>query len=159
MQASDSEIRQRVEQFLHDTSLVDQKEVQVAVQDAVVTLTGAVDSAIEKRRAREIAEDTPGVRQVTDQLTVKNFVKRTNEELAEEVRHALVRDAYAQHGQIEVYANNGEIRLDGSVPTYAAKKAAGDVAWWTPGVINVENLLLVTEEDFVDTSPLEVPSA
>lgn len=159
MQVSDNELKQRVEQFLEGTSLVDHREVQVSVEDAVITLRGQVDSAIEKRRAREIAEETPGAKTVVDQMTVKNFVKRPDAELAEEVRHALARDAYAQKGKIEVYANNGEIRLDGSVPDYHTRKAAGDVAWWTPGVTNVENLILVTEEDFVDVSPLEVPNA
>lgn len=159
MSASDAEIRKNVEQILRETSRVDEKEVQVEVRDACVTLTGAVDSAIEKRHARQLAEDVDGVRMVSDHLQVKNFVRRTDEELAEEVRHRLLRDAYVEGGAIEVYANNGEIRLDGEVPTYHTRKAAADVAWWTPGVINVENLLLVTEEDFVDVSPGEVVDA
>ncbi|MFN3649564.1 MAG: BON domain-containing protein [Armatimonadota bacterium] len=159
MQGTDSELKQRIEQLLEGTSRVDHREVEVSVRDSVVTLRGQVDSAIEKRYAREVAEETPGVRRVVDEMTVKNFVKRSNAELAEAVRHALARDAYAQNGKIEVYANHGEIRLDGSVPDYHTRKAAGDVAWWTPGVINVENLLLVTEEEFVDVSPLEVPNA
>jgi osmotically-inducible protein OsmY len=159
IQRSDAEIRQEVERILRETSRVDHQEVRVEVKDAEVLLTGAVDSAIEKRHARHLAEDAPGVRRVSDRLTVKTFVQRSDEELAEEVRHRLLRDPYAEGGQIEVYAGNGEIRLDGSIPTYHARKAAEDVAWWTPGVVNVENLLLVTEEGFVDVSPGEIPDA
>lgn len=159
MQRSDQEIKSAVEQVLANTSRVDKLEVQVAVNDATVTLTGAVDSAKEKRTARELAEDVPGVQYVVDNLTVKDFVKRPDVELVEEVRNRLIRDAYVENGTIEVYANNGEIRLDGSVPDYHTRKAAEDVAWWTPGVIGVENLLLVTDEDFVDVSPLEVPDS
>ena len=159
MHASDAEVQRRVEDILRNSTRVDEKEVRVSVRDATVTLTGAVDSTIEKRHARTLAEDVEGVKSVIDRLTVKNFVKRPDNELAEEVRHALKRDAFVDGGQIEVYASSGEIRLDGTVPTYHTRKAAEDVAWWTPGVIGVENLLLVTEEDFVDTSPLEVPNA
>ena len=138
---------------------MDAREIKVSVQDDVVTLTGEVDSAIEKRHARHMAQEVEGVKQVTDNLRIKNFVERPDDELAEEVRHALLRDAFVDKGAIEVYASRGEVRLDGTVPTYHTKKAAEDVAWWTPGVTNVENLLLVTEEDFVDVSPLEVPNA
>jgi osmotically-inducible protein OsmY len=158
MQPSDEQIKRGVEQFLRESSRVDEKEVRVEVSGAVVTLTGAVDSAIEKRYARQLAEETPGVKRVSDQVRVKSFVRRTDEELAEEVRHRLLRDAYVEDGRIEVYAS-GEVRLDGAVPTYHARKAAADVAWWTPGVINVENLLLVTDEEFVDVSPGEVADA
>lgn len=159
MQPSDAQLKQRVEEILKTSSLVDEKEVTVAVQDSVVTLTGAVDSAIEKRRARQLAEEVPGVRLVDDRTTVKNFVKRSDEELAEEVRHRLQRDAFVEGARIEVRASSGEIVLDGTVPDYHTRKAAEDVTWWTPGVIGVENLLLVTDEDFVDVSPLEVPNA
>ena len=156
MDASDAEIRERVEQVLRGTTRVDPNEIRVEAQEGRVILTGAVDSAIERRYARELAEEVEGVREVADRLQVKNFVQRSDEELAEEVRHALLRDAFAEGGRIEVYASDGEVRLDGKVPTYAVRKAAADVAWWTPGVLNVENLLLVTDEDFVDTSPGQV---
>lgn len=159
MHANDQAIKDRVEEILRNTSRVDAREVRVEVSDACVTLTGEVDSAIEKRHARHLAEDTEGVRMVRDELRIRNFVRRSDAELAEEVRHALLRDAFVDGGQIEVYASNGEIRLDGTVPTYAVRKSAEDVAWWTPGVINVENLLLVTDEEFVDVSPGEVVDA
>ena len=159
MQVNDAQIKQTIEEIFRNNNRVDEKEVQVEVQDSRVTLRGAVDSTIEKRHARNLAEDVQGVERVIDEMQVKNFVRRPDDELAEEVRHALLRDAYVEGAKIEVYASNGEIRLDGNVPTYHTRKAAEDVTWWTPGVINVENLLLVTEEDFVDTSPLEVPNA
>jgi len=159
MSATDAEIQSRIEGVYRGNTRVDPKEVTVKVQDAVVVLTGAVDSAKEKRYARELAEEVEGVKGVNDQLTIKNFVKRPDAELAEAVRHALVRDAFVDGGQIEVYASNGEVRLDGTVPTYAVKKSAEDVTWWTPGVTNVESLLLVTDEDFVDVSPGHVVDA
>jgi len=159
MQGSDSAIRERVEEVLRNTSRVDEKEIRVEVRDARVTLAGEVDSAIERRHARELAGDVEGVKEVSDRLRIRNFVPRSDAELAEEVRHALLRDAFVEPGKIEVYASSGQVRLDGAVPTYGARKAAGDVAWWTPGVLDVENLLLVSDEEFVDVSPGEVVDA
>jgi osmotically-inducible protein OsmY len=159
MHGTDAEIKASVEEILRNTTRIDEKEIRVEVRDAVVTLTGTVDSAMEKRDARQLAEDVESVKQVSDQMQIRNFVRRSDEELAEEVRHGLLRDAYVENASIEVYASSGEVRLDGSVPTYHMRKAAEHVAWWTPGVVNVENLLLVTEEDFVDVSPGEVVDA
>jgi len=151
----DEQLRSEVERVLREDHRVDPKEVTVTVSGSHVTLTGAVDSAAEKRAARQDAETVPGVETVTDRMTVKNFVPVRDEELVAAVRNALRRDAYVDDGDIEVYASNGEVRLDGTVSTYAERKAAADVVWWTPGVINVENLLLVTDEEFVDVSPQE----
>ncbi len=88
-------------------------------------------------------------------MTIKNFVALSDTELVASVRGNLERDAYVDASEIEVYASRGEVRLDGSVSTYAERKASADVTWWTPGVINVENLLLVTDEEFVDADPVQ----
>jgi osmotically-inducible protein OsmY len=152
---TDEQLQREIERVLREDHRVDEREVTVAVAGSQVTLTGAVDSVAEKRAARQDVESVPGVEGVTDRMTVKNFVKVPDEELVAVVRNALSRDAYVDDSRIEVYASNGEVRLDGTVATYQERKAAADVVWWTPGVINVENLLLVTEEDFVDVDPQE----
>lgn len=146
-------LKNEVERVLREDHRVDAREVTVAAEGGHVTLTGAVDSVPEKRAARQDAESVPGVERVTDRMTVKNFEPVPDEALVAAVRNALQRDAYVNDTGIEVYASQGEVRLDGTVATYQERKAAADVAWWTPGVINVENLLLVTDEEFVDADP------
>jgi len=152
---TDEQLRSEIERVLREDHRVDVKEITIAVSGSHVTLTGAVDSVAEKRAARQDAESVPGTEGVTDRMTVKDFVAVPDDELVAAVHNALSRDAYVDAKQIEVYAQQGEIRLDGTVSTYAERKAAADVAWWTPGVINVENLLLVTDEEFVDADPQE----
>jgi len=152
---TDEQLRTEIERVLREDHRVDVKEITIAVSCSHVTLTGAVDSVAEKRAARQDAESVPGTEGVTDRMTVKEFVAVPDDELVAAVHNALSRDAYVDAKQIEVYAQQGEIRLDGTVSTYAERKAAADVAWWTPGVINVENLLLVTDEEFVDADPQE----
>jgi osmotically-inducible protein OsmY len=152
---NDEQLRVEVERVLRADHRVDTREVAVAVDSGHVTLTGAVDSVPEKRAARQDAESLPGVEGVTDEMTVKGFVPVPDDELVAAVHNSLSRDAYVNSEAIEVYASGGEVRLDGTVATYAERKAAADVAWWTPGVTNVENLLLVTDEEFVDADPME----
>lgn len=152
---TDEQLQAEVERVLREDHRVDIKEIEISVAGSHVTLTGAVDSVAEKRAARQDAETVPGVEGVTDRMTVKDFVPVPDDELVAAVRNALSRDAYVDASRVEVYAQNGEVRLDGNVSTYAERKAAADVVWWTPGVINVENLLLVTDEEFVDADPQE----
>ena len=46
-------------------------EIEVSTKDGVVTLTGAVDSPVQKERAAQIAQSVSGVQSVVDNLTVK----------------------------------------------------------------------------------------
>ena len=46
-------------------------EINVDTKDAVVTLTGTVDSAPLKDKAKEIASGVSGVKSVQDNLTAK----------------------------------------------------------------------------------------
>src|ERR671933_279454 len=121
---NDEQLRAEVARVLREDHRVDEREVTVRVQGSHVTLSGAVDSAAEKRAARQDAESVPGVEVVTDQMTVRNFRRVPDDELVASVCNALERDAYVDASQIEVYASNGEVRLDGTVATYAERKAA-----------------------------------
>ena len=55
--------------FLADTTIAGLK-IDVDTKDNVVTLSGTVASAAEKRRAVEVARDTEGVKKVVDHLKV-----------------------------------------------------------------------------------------
>ena len=69
-QRSDARIREDISERLTDDALIDASEVEVAVQDREVTLTGTVRTRTEKRRAEDIAESTPGVDHVQNNLRV-----------------------------------------------------------------------------------------
>ena len=45
---------------------------------------------------------------------------------------------------IKVDVKQGVVVLGGEVPTWVAKRAAGDDAWDTPGVVDVSNQLVST---------------
>ncbi|HEY3266671.1 MAG TPA: BON domain-containing protein [Armatimonadota bacterium] len=148
---SDPSIRSHVDLFLQANPEVDHREVRVNVQDGVVTLSGTVDAVPEKRRAREVAETTPGVQRVIDDLQVRNFVARSDDELKSELVNALTRDAYVESlPTLEIYVSDGEVRLEGTCKTWRERHAIADAVWWTPGVRNVENLVHPLEDH--DTS-------
>jgi hypothetical protein len=71
---SDERIREDVNEELTRHPDVDASEVDVAVMNAEVTLTGAVDGRHEKREAEECAWRVSGVKDVHNQLRIKQGV-------------------------------------------------------------------------------------
>src|SRR4030095_11010348 len=68
---SDERIKEDVNDRLSDDYYLDASEVEVAVSNTEVTLTGTVNSREEKRRAEDIAESVSGVTNVENRLRVK----------------------------------------------------------------------------------------
>ena len=46
--------------------------------------------------------------------------------------------------QVDVTVHDGVVTLTGTVPSLMEKRAAGDDAWDTPGVVDVHNDLITT---------------
>ena len=67
---SDERIREDVCDRLTDDGGIDATEVEVVVNNCEVTLSGVVNSRGEKRRAEDLVEDVPGVRDVHNNLRV-----------------------------------------------------------------------------------------
>lgn len=67
---SDERIRDDINDRLTESSFVDASEIEVAVNDHEVTLTGLVESRFEKRVAEDIADDVTGVSNVENKIRV-----------------------------------------------------------------------------------------
>lgn len=134
---NDQEIEELVALVFTNDSRIDPGEIDVQVQNGVVYLSGAVDSAAERRAAEEAAQSVPAVDGVVDRLGLRNFVERTDQELVAAVRRALLRDIVVDAGPVCVEAREGVVTLGGRVSSYRQKSAAENIAWWTPGVTDV----------------------
>ncbi|HZS09984.1 MAG TPA: BON domain-containing protein [Blastocatellia bacterium] len=69
-QRSDERIREDVNDRLSDHPYLDASEIEVAVSNGEVTLTGTVDQRWAKRTAEDIAENVSGVKDVHNNLKV-----------------------------------------------------------------------------------------
>jgi osmotically-inducible protein OsmY len=70
-QRSDERIKELVSDRLMDDDDIDATEITVDVKGGEVTLTGTVNSRQEKRFAEDVADATPGVREVQNRLRVQ----------------------------------------------------------------------------------------
>lgn len=68
---SDERIREDVSEVLTRNEDVDATEIEVTVNDGIVTLAGTVDDRHAKRIAEDLAQDVSGVRDVQNQIRVQ----------------------------------------------------------------------------------------
>jgi hypothetical protein len=78
-QRSDDRIREDINERLTDHPHIDASEIEVKVQNGEVTMTGTVDERHAKRLAEDIAESVSGVREVHNQIRIRQG--RMTEEL------------------------------------------------------------------------------
>lgn len=69
---SDERVREDACELLTEDARIDASNIDVTVQNADVTLSGAVNSRAEKRRAEDLIAELPGVNDVHNRLRVVN---------------------------------------------------------------------------------------
>ena len=77
---------------------------------------------------------------------------RSDERIREDVNDALTRDWAVDATKVTVKVQNGEVTLDGTVPSRTAKRKAEDCAEDVSGVKHVQNNLRVQEHSVTSTS-------
>lgn len=140
---NDEQIREDVLRALNRDIWVDESKINVIAEEGKVTLMGIVDSYTEKSYAEDDAWSVAGVIEVDNQMVIEPKVGRTDEDIATDVRDDLIRNIRIDPTKISIHVTAGVVYLRGSVSTVAQKWLADDVAWWTPGVKDVQNELHV----------------
>ncbi len=149
---SDAEIKDDVEGRLEWNVLVDEDRIDVAVEDGRVVLAGAVASHAQVALVRSLAS-VEGVDRVdTSGLHVawwKNHPARAmdsppaDDAIKQAVYDALVHDPRVVAFEPDVTVLDGVVRLQGTVDSLKARRAAAEDARNTTGVRSVHNLLTV----------------
>jgi osmotically-inducible protein OsmY len=120
-------------------------EIGVAVKDGIVTLTGRVDSYVQKMAARDAAHRVHGVKAVANEIEVRlpGFAERTDADLAAAVLNALTGDAAIPTGKLDVTVSDGWVTLQGEVEYGFQKQDAERVIHRLSGIRGVSNQVLV----------------
>jgi osmotically-inducible protein OsmY len=136
---SDEEIAKAIEDaFVYDPR-VHAFDLDVEVDDGVVTLTGEVDNLEAERAAKQDARNTTGVWRVRSFLRVRPDERPGDEELRRDVLAAMRRDPYIERKEIAASVVNGKVYLYGEVDTQFEYRQAGNVASAVDGVVEVVN--------------------
>jgi len=145
------DLARRVEEALRNSPRLNPGDIElkVEVHGDTVVLRGRVKHLREKRRAESLAGAVPGVRRVVNRLELDVYPRRSDSEILQGVQDALMQDRILSQCDLRVSVKDGIVRLGGKVPTLVRKRLAGGLAWWIPGVLDVQNEIEVSppEED------------
>jgi hyperosmotically inducible periplasmic protein len=153
MRITDLEIRADLNERLVASQALQGQNVQVSVQDRIVTLTGQVETPAQKTGAEQLARGVANVVDVANKLTVSNpgaGISETpaskDKDLANRVMFALFngRDDFVDIAPIKVTGREGTVFLTGSVSSKAERALAERIARDVDGVKGVNNQLSVT---------------
>lgn len=134
----DADIRKAILTVLLEDPATESYQVAVAVQDAVATLTGSVGSYAEKQLAGRIARGIKGVKDVRNEVAINYAAKRTDPEIASDVKARLQWDIWINGDLVNPVAKDGKVTLTGTIGSAISKGRAFDDAWGN-GVMSVDD--------------------
>ncbi len=144
----DTDIRMSVLNSLSADPDMDRTDIRVSSRNGVVTLEGSVDAYWKKSEAGRIACRARGVCDIVNQLTVVPTRSIADKAIAEDVRSALERNFNGMSECVNIRVEDGVVTLSGTVPNWAAVRAAVNAAEFTRGVLDVlDNLSVVAPAD------------
>jgi osmotically-inducible protein OsmY len=157
MRVSDLEIRADLNEKMVASQALKGQNLQVAVQDRIVTLTGQVETPAQKTGAEQLARSVANVVDVVNNLSVNNPGAALNEtpgvpesaskdkDLANRVLFALFkdRDNFGDISVIKAASREGVITLSGPVVSRAERALAERIVREVDGVKGINNQLSV----------------
>jgi osmotically-inducible protein OsmY len=115
--------------------------IKAEVRNGHVTLSGTATWDYQRRAARRVAENTRGVTDVTNAITLSE--RASAADVSKHIKDALAREAALDCQTITVHASGGVITLTGTVRSWTELLRAGRAAWASPNVTEVINHLVV----------------
>jgi len=150
----DLAVSDAVEDELKIDAAVPAYRIDINTNEGIVTLSGSVDNILAKERATSITETVKGVRAVINKIEVTPSVLRTDQEIREDVKDALLLDSATETYDVQVTVDNNKVTLSGGVDSWQEKRLAEKVAKGVNGVKEITNNIVVAYE--VDRSDFEI---
>ena len=143
LQTDDQAVARVIGLDLADTDGLARSDIEVDVQDGIVTLSGTAEHLLAKRRAAAIAKRTRGVQAVLNKILVRAGKQRPNDDIRADITQALSMSAAVDKPQIALDVNRGTVAMTGRVDSLAEKRVAETTVAGVRGVREVVNQLVV----------------
>jgi osmotically-inducible protein OsmY len=124
---------------------IDATKIGVSVKDGIVTLSGYVDSFIEKLTAERAASRVIGLKGIAEEIKVRlpQSYERNDADIAETSVNALEWNVMVPHDRIKVKVQDGQVILSGEVDWEYQRNAARDSICCLMGVKGISNQITV----------------
>ena len=140
---NDSELKREVETALHSEVRLRGRDISVAVEEGAIVLKGQVPELAEKRLAVNLVRRMREVGEVRDQLRLFKATEMTDRQIKDHIMDGLQQDGAIHELQIDVQVKDAVVTLSGKLDNLEEKRLAGLIAWWVPGVVDVDNQIVV----------------
>ena len=140
---SDSDIQIRAENILAWNPDLESSNIQLFVENGVVTLKGSVDTFWKKLKAKSVVTDLKGILLVDNQLVVTPSDRTIDQSIAAYIMEVLNRKLDIDTSAITVTVLDGKVVLTGIVPSKHAYQDVYNAAKFTLGVTDVVNSLQI----------------
>jgi osmotically-inducible protein OsmY len=150
----DLKIKQEVLNQLSLAETLKPFEIEVFVNNGVITLKGTVDTYRKKLTAERVANEVDGVKAVIQELQVhpSSAGEQNDSDIAEIALAELKRHAYLQNNNLTVWVKDGWVTLEGDVEwehqKYDASSCIEDIVG-IKGVANNINVKRIANPDEV----------
>ncbi len=154
MARTDEQIKKDIVDHLYWDGRVDASNVKVEVSGGEVVLKGKVSNFISRESAEDDAWSIPEVLGVDNQLVIEypdRITIPSDDEIKTNIESIFLWNPYLDEANIQVSAEDGIVKLEGSVDSYWKKVRSEDIVQNMLGVIEVVNeLAVVPEKDVWD---------
>ncbi|WP_159470243.1 BON domain-containing protein [Dyadobacter sp. 3J3] len=116
-------------------------KVKVKVENGWITLEGAVEWNYQREAAERLIKKLAGIKGISNLITINTEVHDEIEKMG--IESALGRNWSISKQDIHVKVVGTKVTLTGTVDSWYQKDEAGRIAWNAPGVVSVDNELLV----------------
>lgn len=137
---TDTDIAKEIEHALTWATNVPDS-VKAEVKGHNVTLTGQVNWDFQRQAAKRAVQFLRGVNSVNNMITLN--ARPSAEDTEERIKNALIRNAQLDANAIDVTVSGNKVILTGKVRSWAEKQQAGNAAWASPHVTDVDNRIFV----------------
>jgi osmotically-inducible protein OsmY len=145
---TDADLKRDVEAEFKWDPAIHANAVGVAVKDGIVTLTGHLDTFVEKMAIERALRRVAGVRAIALELDVNLSPnhKRNDTEIAAAAEHALRWNSIVPVDSIRLTVENGWLRLQGEVEWNYQREAAYKAVRPIIGVVGVSNEITLKQK-------------
>ncbi|GAB5342944.1 BON domain-containing protein [Pseudomonas fluorescens] len=138
---ADDTLAERVLNIIDWSADVPQNDIKVTVQKGWITLDGDVDWQYQKETLERAVHELSGVVGVNNRLALRPNAEVTD--IRQRIEEALKRNAEIDDKNVFVRVDGDVVRLEGKVHVWRERKLAERAAWSVPGVMRVEDHLLI----------------
>lgn len=142
---TDSQLQQDIRAELAWDPAVNATQIGVAVKDGVVSLTGQVDSFIEKWHAERAAQGVSGVNALAVSIDVRlpGSSKRSDTDIARTAENVLACMSQLPHDAIKIMVEGGWVTLSGEVDWEFQRQSATAAVRYLMGTTGVSDQIVL----------------